>query len=1196
LKLPNRYNIDHFLHSKKFGLILGILISFTIGLGIVQRSFALTATLVPTADISKGWTVPSSGTTHYALVDEGVTPNDSDYVSTGTATDSGEIEEFALDNNTTGIDQATKVVVTARMRSITIGSSADTVGVALRVNGVLSAVQTFTMTSTITNYTATFNGSWNQSDVDSMQVYFIRTKMGSGNPTNQRDNVAIYNVYGTLTYTPPPNIEQSAYRWFNNTDSAAPTTFAASVGGTGDDKGYSIAQAADGGYFLAGYVSGFGGGGMDASVVKYDAAGNPQWRKVWGGSGDDKAQGVVATSDGGFAIAGITTSYGAGGSDAFLAKYDATGNLSWNKTWGGTGTDYAYSLVQTSDGGYAVAGDTTSYGAGGEDLWFAKFTSTGAISYSRVLGGSGTDYARNIKQTADGGFIMAGYTTSFSSGSAGGLLVKYDASGNHTWTRSWGGSGTDYAYAVVQTADGGYALTGTGSSYKAAGAGNTDEAYLAKFDSSGAVVWSTTWGGSGNDYARMVTNTLDGGLIITGSESSTTGNYNAYIAKFSGGGTLSWSTVWGAASTDNGFTVVATDDGGYAQAIEQGSFGAGNYDMTIAKYDSTGGIAGCGTTCTTPAITTSSPIVTAATGSPTLSSPTVTPGNPVATNGSFLPTVTVITALSPTNISVGTSLAAQDTAAVTPPEGTGFRLRMNLHATGGSLVPGNNNFKLRYAAKGAASACSAVPSVNFSDITETTPVRYFNNPNAASGLAATSSANDPSHSGHTTVKEQYFEKGTRTFTNKDQVPVGWDGMWDFALETYQVTQGTTYCLKAVKADGVDLSAYSVFPELIASAPKAVSQSAYRLYANSDAVTPGTALSGTSTPATNNSNVPFRLRQLLTQTGGTTSAGDQYLLQAAEKITTCNAGSYSTLSSPDPSSTGVRITASSAASVISGGGQLAWWQPQYARSAYDSGYSAIVGGDQVAYPEVSEELHVKGFGFKIPADATISAITVNLGVDTQTSKNAYEQSMFLMKNDAPVGSDISQNEIMDTSGSALFLRGGDAAFLGTTWTPADVNSTEFGVSFQAQLMDINSIAAVDYIGIEVAYTFAGVPGLTFYDNSSVADDAAATLSGADPTTGGTLVAQTYNEDAVFKAVSGYGVGSDGLWDFSLIGDNTVLGKTFCFRTINLDGSLLSSYGNYPEISFSTSGGGGPTLDQQLRGGQSVVDGVKNPFSW
>ena len=180
----------------------------------------------------------------------------------------------------------------------------------------------------------------------------------------------------------------------------------------------------DGGYALAGFTDSFGAGNYDAWLVKVDASGNAMWNKTYGGAASDYAASVVLTNDGGYALAGYTSSFGAVGGDAWLVKVDASGNAMWNKTYGGAASDYAMSVVLTSDGGYAMAGETDSFGAGNNDFWLVKVDASGNMLWNKTYGGALSDVAWSVVLTSDGGYAMAGETASFGAGGGDFYLVK----------------------------------------------------------------------------------------------------------------------------------------------------------------------------------------------------------------------------------------------------------------------------------------------------------------------------------------------------------------------------------------------------------------------------------------------------------------------------------------------------------------------------------------------------------------------------------------------------------------------------------------------------------------------------------------------------------------------------------------------------------------------------------------------------
>ncbi len=213
---------------------------------------------------------------------------------------------------------------------------------------------------------------------------------------------------------------------------AAATGWSQTYGGSGDDEAYSLVQTRDGGYALAGYTNSFGAGSYDFWLIKTNSSGNMQWSQTYGGTGDDEAYSVVQSNDTGYAVAGSTDSYGAGETDAWLVKTDSSGNMQWNHTYGGRAQDGAYSVVQTIDGGYALAGYTNSFGAGSYDFWLVKTDSSGNMMWNKTYGGSGDDEAGCVIQTSDGGFALAGYTNSFGAGSYDFWLVKTDSFGGIT--------------------------------------------------------------------------------------------------------------------------------------------------------------------------------------------------------------------------------------------------------------------------------------------------------------------------------------------------------------------------------------------------------------------------------------------------------------------------------------------------------------------------------------------------------------------------------------------------------------------------------------------------------------------------------------------------------------------------------------------------------------------------------------------
>jgi hypothetical protein len=299
-------------------------------------------------------------------------------------------------------------------------------------------------------------------------------------------------------------------------------------GGVIHDSGSGVVQSSDGGYAIAGTTISFSAAGYAVYLVKTDSLGNMQWNKTYGGIGDDYGYSVVQTSDGGYAIAGYTNSFGAGSSDVYLVKTDSTGTMLWNKTYGGINADIGRSVVQSSDGGYTIAGYTYSFGAGSYDVYLVKTDSTGNMIWSKTYGGTSSDVGSSVVQSSDGGYAIAGYTYSFGAGSYDVYLVKTDSLGNMQWNKTYGGTSSDFGYSVVQTSDGGYAIAGYTYSF---GAGYED-VYLVKTDSLGNMQWNKTYGGTNDDVGSSVVQSADGGYAIVGETASFgAGNNDVYLVK-----------------------------------------------------------------------------------------------------------------------------------------------------------------------------------------------------------------------------------------------------------------------------------------------------------------------------------------------------------------------------------------------------------------------------------------------------------------------------------------------------------------------------------------------------------------------------------------------------------------------------------------------------------------------------------------
>ena len=386
----------------------------------------------------------------------------------------------------------------------------------------------------------------------------------------------------------------------NNLVVNAATTFQKTYGGASDEYGYATEQLSDGGYIMCGRTISFGVGGYDNYLIRLNANGDTLWTKTYGNTGYDEAQSIKQTSDGGFIMVGQTATVDYAG-DVYLVKTDANGVLVWSTAFGSAAkSDFGYSVRQTSDGGYIIAGLTNSTGAGLRDVLLLKTNSTGVLQWSKTYGGAADDEARSVEETADGGFIVSGFTQSYGSGYQM-YLIKTNSTGNVTWSKTFGGGGFELGYSVKQTSDGGYVLLGYSDSY---GSGLYD-VLLLKLSATGSITWSKTYGGSADDYGLCIHITSDGGYIISGKTSSYgAGGGDYYLIKTDVNGVHQWSKAYGGTAIDQAGNVRQTADGGYILTGYTMSFGAGIREAYLVKTDATGA-SGCNeftaTTLTTSA-------------------------------------------------------------------------------------------------------------------------------------------------------------------------------------------------------------------------------------------------------------------------------------------------------------------------------------------------------------------------------------------------------------------------------------------------------------------------------------------------------------------------------------------------------------------------------------------------------------------
>ncbi len=373
-------------------------------------------------------------------------------------------------------------------------------------------------------------------------------------------------------------------------------------GGSQNDSYRSVTATTDGGYIVTGYTQSIDGDITDKTVeefdywvVKYASDDTLQWSKTFGGSQDDRANQIIQTNDGGYALIGYSKSNdldvigNQGLKDFWVLKLDASGSISWQKDFGFSGNDKGITLIQTTDGGYLLGGiiDVTASGGlgtdksmqinhAGGDYWVIKLDASGTKQWRKFYGGGQTDTLNDVIQTTDGGFLLVGDSDSNdvdinnNKGSYDFWIVKINNSGVLQWENSYGGTEIEKGYSITKTTDGNYVIVGDARSTDGDltnSKGNAD-VWVVKINDNGSIIWQKNYGGSSFDNARSVVTATNGGFFITGSSrslnidaSTNNGQNDVWILKISENGNLDWQKSLGGSEIEVGYGITQLQDG-----------------------------------------------------------------------------------------------------------------------------------------------------------------------------------------------------------------------------------------------------------------------------------------------------------------------------------------------------------------------------------------------------------------------------------------------------------------------------------------------------------------------------------------------------------------------------------------------------------------------------------------------------------
>ena len=360
---------------------------------------------------------------------------------------------------------------------------------------------------------------------------------------------------------------------FSLLSAGAPDTLWTRVyGDTAVEGGYSIQQTSDGGFIIAGRTNSFGAGGYDVYLIRTNSNSDTLWTRTYGGASGDEGHSVQHTNDSGYIIVGSSMSFGASDFDVYLIRTNPNGDTLWTKTYGNTLSNYGYSVQQTDDGGFIIAGATWLSGIGsGSDAYVIRTDSEGDTLWTKTYSGpddSTYESGRSVQQTSDGGFVIIGNT--FEEDSTNTIdnfwyvyLIRTDSNGDTLFTKTYGGENFDWAQSGQQTSDGGFIIVGETSTDNL----YSRDVYLIRINSNGDTLWTRMYGGAKNDGGYSIQQTSDGGFIIAGRTSSFgAGGFDVYLIRTNSNGDSLWTKTLGGAYGDEGKAVLQTSDGGFIVA------------------------------------------------------------------------------------------------------------------------------------------------------------------------------------------------------------------------------------------------------------------------------------------------------------------------------------------------------------------------------------------------------------------------------------------------------------------------------------------------------------------------------------------------------------------------------------------------------------------------------------------------------
>jgi hypothetical protein len=356
-------------------------------------------------------------------------------------------------------------------------------------------------------------------------------------------------------------------------------SFNKTYGGEFNEFASYAVETNDAGYVIIGSTNTFGHGDSDIWVIKIDPKGNIEWNTTYGTPSFESPHYIIRTENG-FLITGRTNHYGEGDMDLLLLEIDQKGALLWNRTIGGDGDEWMWDIEKTSEGGYALGGRTNSYGSGGNDYWLMKIDVEGNLEWNTTLGGVEDERARSLVISDDGGYLLNGWSSSYTHGLIDFWLVKTDQNGLPLWNHSYGFVEGERGIALMKTEEGGYLLGGNSNTFSE---GLTDF-YLVKTDSKGEILWNKTYGGENAETIHHLLSLKDGSYVLAGyTESYGAGSRDFYVIFTDSDGNLYSELTFGGSEYEGLSFAITTSDDGLLIGGHSYSFGSGEADFYVVK-------------------------------------------------------------------------------------------------------------------------------------------------------------------------------------------------------------------------------------------------------------------------------------------------------------------------------------------------------------------------------------------------------------------------------------------------------------------------------------------------------------------------------------------------------------------------------------------------------------------------------------